>query len=209
MALDSLLTRLKREGTTVSSVQPNSHAGLRCNGSVSADVLDVTKPVEQATGVTAVTAGKNHALRLEPAWNMACTAVTAVTRKMINAEVGFVETVHSVAADSTPSTTVQEVFTESQINPDGKGLAITPDVGTVRPPGLTPKLLAASMALDALIHAAGVGGRRLGGYGRNTHAEGLDAQGWQYTSCSGHRGASSPDNVPRQPQTQCCCSKPG
>jgi len=47
----------------------------------------------------------------------------------------------------TPTTTVQAVITES-----GNKLI---DIGTVRPPGLTPLLLAASLALDASISAAG------------------------------------------------------
>jgi len=46
-----------------------------------------------------------------------------------------------------PTTTVQAVFTES-----GNKLI---DIGTVRPPGLSPLLLAASLALDASISAAG------------------------------------------------------
>jgi hypothetical protein len=61
------------------------------------------------------------------------------------------------ANDPTPTTTVQA---DSPM-PDVKGLPTTPadgavaDIGTVRPPGLSAKLLAASMALDAQIHAAG------------------------------------------------------
>ena len=46
-----------------------------------------------------------------------------------------------------PTTTVQAVFAESE----NKLI----DIGTVRPPGLTPLLLSASLALDASISAAG------------------------------------------------------
>lgn len=41
-----------------------------------------------------------------------------------------------------------------------------PDIGTIRPPGLSPKLLAASLALDASIISAGVFP------GNDPHAEG-------------------------------------
>ncbi len=51
------------------------------------------------------------------------------------------------AIEPTPTTTVQAVITES-----GNKLI---DIGTVRPPGLSPLLLAASLALDASISAAG------------------------------------------------------
>lgn len=50
------------------------------------------------------------------------------------------------ANDPAPTTTVRPVFTESGNKPI--------DIGTVRPPDLTPKLLAASLALDAQIAAA-------------------------------------------------------
>lgn len=61
------------------------------------------------------------------------------------------------ANDATTTTTVQA----DSPTPDVKGLPTTPtdptviDIGTVRPTGLSPALLAASTALDAQIHAAG------------------------------------------------------
>jgi len=59
------------------------------------------------------------------------------------------------ANDPTPDTTVQADLS----GPDVKGLPIGAADGaviaTIRPPGLTPALLAASLALDAQIHAAG------------------------------------------------------
>jgi len=62
------------------------------------------------------------------------------------------------ANDPTPTTKVQ-----ADLSPigDTKGLPTPPadgvliDIGTARPPGLTPALLAASLALDAHIHADG------------------------------------------------------
>jgi hypothetical protein len=51
------------------------------------------------------------------------------------------------ANEPTPTTTMQAVFTET-----GNRLI---DIGTVRPPGLSPLLLAASLALDASISATG------------------------------------------------------
>ena len=60
--------------------------------------------------------------------------------------------------DPAASTTVSEVFAETGNNPDIKGLPTTTVDGavasTIRPPGLSPKLLAASLALDAQIQAA-------------------------------------------------------
>lgn len=55
--------------------------------------------------------------------------------------------IEPAANEPTPTTTVQAVFTEA-----GNKLI---DIGTVRPPGLSPLLLAASLALDASISAAG------------------------------------------------------
>lgn len=55
--------------------------------------------------------------------------------------------VEPAANDPAPTTTVQVAF----INSGNKLI----DIGTVRPPGLTPLLLAASLALDASISAAG------------------------------------------------------
>ena len=63
----------------------------------------------------------------------------------------------AAANDPAPTATVQGDLPTLDI----KGLPTTPvdgaviDIGTVRPPGLSAKLLAASMALDAQIHAAG------------------------------------------------------
>jgi len=63
----------------------------------------------------------------------------------------------AAANDPTTTTTVQV----NSPTPDMQGLPTTPtdttvaSIGTVRPPGLSAKLLAASMALDAQIHAAG------------------------------------------------------
>jgi len=54
------------------------------------------------------------------------------------------------ANDPTPATT-----TVQAMPPADSASTTVIDIGTVRPPGLTPKLLAASKALDAQTHAAG------------------------------------------------------
>jgi hypothetical protein len=82
------------------------------------------------------------------------------------------------ANDPTPDTTVQADLS----GPDVKGLPTTPtdsaviDIGTVRPPGLSPALLAASQALDAHIHAAGL-------------LPGNDADRWCYPDSTAMTGA--------------------
>jgi len=70
----------------------------------------------------------------------------------------FSNQAQSAANDPTPTTKVQ-----ADLSPigDTKGLPTPPadgvliDIGTARPPGLTPALLAASLALDAQIQADG------------------------------------------------------
>jgi len=64
----------------------------------------------------------------------------------------------TAANDPTPTTTVQVdlsaiAHTKGLPTPPADGVLI--DIGTARPPGLTPALLAASLALDAQIHADG------------------------------------------------------
>ncbi|MBK9444582.1 MAG: hypothetical protein IPN53_26295 [Comamonadaceae bacterium] len=159
MALDSLLIRLKSDVSPVSDVQPNIHAGYSRYGIETAGVSPVSDRALNCAGDTPDTAAKNHPYQPEPAWNRACTADTGDTRRKINAEPVFVAaTQKPVANDLTLTTTVQVDLS----GPDTKGLPTTPvdgtviDIGTVQPPGLTPLLLATSLALDAQIHAAGL-----------------------------------------------------
>ena len=154
MALDSLLTRLKRDVTAVANVQLLIHKGFLRNASVTADVSDVTRPIELAARVTAVTAGQIQTLQEKPLFINSVTGVTAVTCKKINAEVDSLETKPVMAAnDPAPTSTAVHALSTA----DTQALPTTPEIDfcTVRPPGLTPALLAASLALDALVQAHG------------------------------------------------------
>jgi len=151
MGLDSLLIRLKRDVSPVSDVQPNSHAGLRRYGTETAGVSGVSNPALIGAADTSDTAAKNHPYQPEPAWNKACTADTSETCKKINAEPGFSAATQKVATlDPTPAPAKAQATPPAD---SASGALI--DIGTIRPPGLTPALLAASLALDAQIHAAG------------------------------------------------------
>jgi len=156
MGLESLLARLKNDVADVSDVQPNIHAGLSCNVIETADVADVSAHDLTAISATSATAAKNQTFQPEPAWNKACTADTGETCKKINAEPGFSAATQKVATlDSTPTTNVQADLPTA----DTKGLPTSDvliDIGTIRPAGLSAKLLAASLALDAQIHADGL-----------------------------------------------------
>jgi len=151
MGLESLLARLKNDVADVSDVQPNIHAGLSCNVIETADVADVSAHDLTAISATSATAAKNQTFQPEPAWNKACTADTSETCKKINAEPGFSAATQKAATlDPTPAPAkVQDTPTA------GSASTTVIDIGAVRPPGLTPALLAASLALDAQIHAAG------------------------------------------------------
>ncbi len=157
MGLESLLARLKNDVADVSDVSALIHKGFSCNVIKTADVANVSDhdlTAISAISATSATASKNQTFQPEPAWNKACTSATSETCKKINAELGFVA---ATQKPPTPTTTVQVNLP----TPDVKGLPTNPaddtviDVGTVRPAGLSAKLLAASLALDAQIHAAG------------------------------------------------------
>jgi len=151
MGLDTLLIRLKRDVSPVSDVQPNIHAGLRRYGTETAGVSGVSDPALIGAADTSDTAAKNHPYQPEPAWNKACTADTSETCKKINAEPGFSAATQKVATlDPTPAPAKVQAMPPAD---SASGALI--DIGTVRPPGLTPALLAASLALDAHIHADG------------------------------------------------------
>lgn len=155
MALDSLLIRLKNDVSPVSAVQVNIHAGFSRYGTDTADVSPVSSPTLNRASDTADTAAKNHPYQLQPAWNKARTSDTFETCKKINVEpivvaaTFFADTQKPAANDSTLTT----ADTEGKPLPSADTTLI--DIGTVRPAGLTPALMAASLALDARIQAAG------------------------------------------------------
>jgi len=62
---------------------------------------------------------------------------------------------NAAETDPTPTTTVQASLTPPDIQGKPTSPTDTTVIGTVRPPGLSTALLAASMALDAQIQAAG------------------------------------------------------
>jgi len=151
MGLDSLLIRLKRDVSPVSDVQPNIHAGYSRYGTETAGVSGVSDPALIGAADTSDTAAKNHPYQPEPAWNKACTADTSETCKKIKAEPGFSAATQKVATlDPTPAPAKVQALPPAD---SASGALI--DIGTVRPPGLTPALMTASKALDAQIHAAG------------------------------------------------------
>jgi hypothetical protein len=152
MGLESLLARLKNDVADVSDVQPNIHAGLSCNVIETADVADVAAHDLTAISATSATAAKNQTFQPEPAWNKACTSATAETCKKINAEPGFSAATQKVATlDPTPAPAKVQAMPPADC---ASGSVI--DIGTVRPAGLSAKLLAASQALDAKVQAAGL-----------------------------------------------------
>jgi len=151
MGLDSLLIRLKRDVSPVSDVQPNIHAGYSRYGTETAGVSGVSDPALIGAADTSDTAAKNHPYQPEPAWNKACTADTSETCKKINAEPGFSAATQKVATlDPTPAPEKVQAMPPAD---SASGAVI--DIGTVRPPVLTPAMLAASLALDAQIQADG------------------------------------------------------
>jgi|GEM_PF-5639624 len=86
MGLESLLTHLENNVTHVTAVQPSNGKAYGCNGKRTLRVTDVTCAPFPALGVTAVTSCNGTDVTPKPAQTAACTPVTAVTSKIINAD---------------------------------------------------------------------------------------------------------------------------